>query len=55
MHKQNLAFKSMINNKKLKSLAKVLEDYKRITQYFGNSTKKLRVLKEIEIDVDILL
>ena len=44
-----------MNNKKLKSLAKVLKDYKRITQYFGNSTKKLRALKAIEIDVDIFL
>ena len=55
MHKQNLAFKLMMKDKKLQPLAKVLQDYKKITKYFGNSTKKLRMLKEIEIDLDVFL
>ena len=34
-------------------MAKVLNNYKIIAKYFGNSTKKLRLLKEIEIEIDI--
>ena len=55
MHQQNLAFKLMLNEKKFQRLRKVLSDYGKITKYFGNSTKKLRRLKEIEIDLDIFL
>ena len=54
MHKQNLVFKAMLEEKSLKMLSKVLVDYGKIIKFFGNSTKKIRQLKEIEIDLDIL-
>ena len=53
MHQQNLAFKLMLDQKQYQPLAKVLNNYNIIAKYFGNSTKKLRLLKEIEIEIDI--
>ena len=54
MHKENLAFKEFMSRPQFYGYAQVVELCRTIISYLGNSTKKLRKLKEIEVELDVL-
>ena len=54
MHIQNLVYKDFISQEQFYVYSRVVEDYRSILAYFSTSTKKLRMLKVEEVDLDIL-
>ena len=54
MHQHNLVFKDFLSSEQFKSYGRVIEDYRAILSYFGQSTKKLRKLKFQEVELDVL-
>ena len=53
MHQHNLVFKDFLSSEQFKSYGRVIEDYRAILSYFGQSTKKLRKLKFQVVELDV--
>ena len=53
MHIHNLVFNKFLASSQFLTYARVVDDYRATFRYFGKSTRKLRLLKLEEMEIDV--